>query len=235
MASLDQWHKALRNLAKKEPNLTEKSITCKKAKFKAWQGDRLLSYAAARSIVHTSIAREAGPATRLTNQALSNDFLAKHTETIVPHSTFPKFKPQGAKNNRELGTFIEYLVERIGNDSGQEKVEQLARWLLTSALKEKNYEGGIHNNKVTADTILALLEVQDGQVKSEFEDLGGKVTSNITIRVIAEAELNGTSITVNSGGKKKAAERKAIRDLLRKWRDALFDSIAVKENCRHQE
>lgn len=139
---LQKWYQALAQIPKKERKLLVHSLSnSAEWRFSAWQGDKLLGFAAALAVEKVTDIRNPGDATILTAKALSNQFFATHAATLLPG--FPVLINQVGvpHSKRKLGSMLEAAVARVwssGSLSPTEAIAELAEWLIITANQEKS-------------------------------------------------------------------------------------------------
>ena len=164
--------------------------------YNAWRGDKFLSAAAAKVLHYSRVQHTKGTATKLTATALSNSFMAKHKDVLLPEVS----SIVGNLSEHGIGTILEAAVAEI-YEANEQAVNDLARWLLEMAettpdpnLKGqllhhggsvyiKNREGSAHSPIYTAIAELnGILAEGEGCTKKKAEQLASE-------RVLAQYNL----------------------------------------------
>ena len=96
--------------------------------YNAWRGDKFLSAAAAKVLHYSGRQHTKGTATKLTATALSNSFMAKHKDVLLPKLS----SNVGSLSEHGIGTILEAAVAEI-YEANEQAVNDLARWLLQMA------------------------------------------------------------------------------------------------------
>jgi len=159
--------------------------------YNAWRGDKFLGAAAAKALKYSSRRHTKGTATKLTATALSNAFMAKHKDILLPGLS----RDIDSLSEHGIGTILEAAVAEIF-EANQSAVDDLARWLLQQA-------------ETTRDPNAKGLLLQHGGNVTVHNREGTDHSPTYT----ATAELNGKSAE-GKGSTKKKAEQLASERLL---------------------
>lgn len=165
--------------------------------YNAWRGDKFLSTAAAKVIHYSGRRHTKGTATKLTDTALSNSFMAKHKDVLLPEIS----NMLGHLSEHGISTILEAAVAEI-YEANERAVHDLARWLLEKAetmpdpnakgqllhhggsvYVKANREGSAHSPVYTAVAELhGMLAEGQGCTKKKAEQLASE-------RVLAQCSM----------------------------------------------
>lgn len=105
-------------------------------KHLAWYGDKILGMAVASSLFSLfDSTLHRGVATSISDRAISNDFLGRNAESLLPKALLERTKMRGALSNKSLGTIIETAVARLRLEKREKPIGDLARWLKAKSVE----------------------------------------------------------------------------------------------------
>ena len=213
-------------------------------KFLAWKGDKVLGAAAAKAMTKVTGIQEAGEATLLTSLALSNNFLAANSQTVLRPNKIIKFDFDTVDySDRQWGTLVEATVgsiHEIGTSESFDAIENLTEWLLwkarqnmdlptitatTTNFGSTNPEGKLMELGGSVESSRGpnfLPTVTSVNPKGRLLELGGSVESKRNGGPdhkpvwVSTARWNDVTCTVSGTGKMITMEALAAMDLLQK-------------------